>query len=113
MTPSIARLRQALEAYETATNGHDEARAIGALMTEVPEAIREVLDLLDAAEKDAGRLDFIDMHRIALVPEFEGPWDAETYGEDGVPNDIASGNTVRTAIDAAISARASTAGDAL
>lgn len=55
-------------------------------------------------EQDAARLDFIGMNRVALIPEFEGGWDAQVYEEDAEPSVIAGGMTVRGAIDAAMAA---------
>lgn len=53
-------------------------------------------------ELDSARLDAMQRYRIAVVPEFEGPWDAEVYGEDGEPRARGTGNTPREAIDAAL-----------
>lgn len=56
-TPVVAALRQALEAYEAAANGRDEARAIGGLMTAAnPSAIRTLLDAFDAARAENERM---------------------------------------------------------
>lgn len=52
---------------------------------------------------DSERLDFMDLHRVALVPEFEGPWDVEVY-EDGQMTGVFSGSDTRSALDAAIAA---------
>lgn len=43
-------------------------------------------------------LDFITMNRVAVVPEFEGCWDAELYGEAETVSRRGSGNTPRAAI---------------
>lgn len=53
---------------------------------------------------DRDRLDAMERHRIAVIPEFEGPWDAELYGEDGEPQVRGSGNSPREAIDSALEA---------
>lgn len=53
---------------------------------------------------DTKRLDWMEERRVSVIPEFEGPWDATVYGDDGEPHFIASGNTPRAAIDAAIAA---------
>lgn len=66
-----------------------------------PKSIPEPPAPLDVA-MDSKRLDFIQSNRVALVPEFEGPWDAEIYGEDGIVSSVHSGTTPRQAIDAAI-----------
>lgn len=50
---------------------------------------------------DSKRLDFMQSHRVALIPEFEGPWDAEVYREGEVSN-VFSGSTPREAIDEAM-----------
>lgn len=57
-----------------------------------------------SVSEDATRLDFIGMHRVALIPEFEGGWDAQVYEEDAEPSVIVGGTTVRAAIDAAMAA---------
>ena len=51
---------------------------------------------------DARRLDFIANKRLALVPEFEGGWDVESYRRYGSPVPVAGGMSLRGAIDAAI-----------
>ncbi|QPS81639.1 MULTISPECIES: hypothetical protein [Delftia] len=43
------------------------------------------------ASDDTALLDAMQRHRIALVPEFEGPWDAEIYDDDAEARHIASG----------------------
>jgi len=52
-------------------------------------------------EADTKRLDFMQSHRVALIPEFEGPWDAEVY-QEGEVSRVFSGSTPREAIDEAI-----------
>jgi len=52
--------------------------------------------------EDTRRLDAMESKRIALVPEYEGPWDAEVYGEDEVPAVVGTGKTPREALDAAL-----------
>lgn len=51
---------------------------------------------------DTALLDAMERHRIALVPEFEGPWDAELYEEGEEPQHIGSGATPREALRAAL-----------
>ncbi len=46
----------------------------------------------------------MEQKRIAVVPEYEGPWDAEVYNDEGKPNHRGSGSTPREAIRAAIAA---------
>lgn len=65
---------------------------------------------VDAAS-DTALLDAMQRHRIALVPEFEGPWDAEIYNDDAEGRPIASGNTPREALRAALAAQAATKGE--
>lgn len=55
---------------------------------------------------DTALLDAMTTNRIAVAPEFQGPWDAELYGEEGEPVACGSGNTPREAIRAAIAATA-------
>lgn len=52
-------------------------------------------------EVDTKRLDFMQLHRVALIPEFEGPWDAEVYRE-GEVSKVFSGSSPREAIDEAM-----------
>lgn len=56
------------------------------------------------AQDDSALLDAMERRRIAVVPEYEGPWDAEVYDDDGKPNHLGSGSTPREAIRAAIAA---------
>lgn len=59
---------------------------------------------------DTALLDAMQRHRIALVPEHEGPWDAELYEEGEEPQHIGSGATPREALRAAIAAQAKEGG---
>ena len=61
---------------------------------------------------DTALLDAMERHRIALVPEHEGPWDAELYEEGEEPQHIGSGATPREALRAAIAAQAKEGGAA-
>ncbi|WP_057092974.1 hypothetical protein KV708_19325 [Comamonas thiooxydans] len=58
----------------------------------------------DAAGDDSALLDAMEQKRIAVVPEYEGPWDAEVYNDDGNPSLRGTGATPREAIRAAIAA---------
>ncbi len=60
----------------------------------------------DGQRDDTALLDAMTANRIAVAPEFQGPWDAELYGEEGEPVACGSGNTPREAIRAAIAAHA-------
>ncbi|ABX36761.1 hypothetical protein Daci_4130 [Delftia acidovorans SPH-1] len=62
------------------------------------------------ASSDTALLDAMQRHRIALVPEFEGPWDAEIFNDEAEAHPIASGNTPREALRAAIAAQAAAKG---
>ena len=53
---------------------------------------------------DSALLDAMELQRIAVMPEYEGPWDAEVYNGDEKPNQRGTGSTPRDAIRAAISA---------
>ena len=53
---------------------------------------------------DSALLDAMEQKRIAVVPEYEGPWDAEVYNDEGKPNHRGTGSTPREAIRAAIAA---------
>jgi hypothetical protein len=64
------------------------------------------------ATSDTALLDAMQRHRIALVPEFEGPWDAEIFNDEAEAHPIASGNTPREALRAAIAAQAKEGGAA-
>lgn len=59
---------------------------------------------------DTKRLDFMQSHRVGLVPEYEGPWDAEVFGEEEAPARY-SGNTPREALDKAMTAALGQQGD--
>ncbi|MBV7418472.1 hypothetical protein KW830_08380 [Comamonas sp. CMM03] len=67
--------------------------------TQAQDVQRDALD-------DTALLDAMTANRIAVAPEFQGPWDAELYGEEGEPVACGSGNTPREAIRAAIAASA-------
>lgn len=56
------------------------------------------------AREDSALLDAMERQRIALHPEYEGPWDAAIYSDDGEPIHAGSGSTPREAIRAAIAA---------
>lgn len=60
---------------------------------------------------DSALLDAMEQNRIAVVPEYEGPWDAEIYNDEGKPNHRGSGSTPREAIRAAIAAQAAQGGE--
>nr|WP_304350965.1 hypothetical protein [Comamonas testosteroni] len=47
---------------------------------------------------DSELLDAMEQKGIAVVPEYEGPWDAEIYNDEGKPNHYGSGSTPREAI---------------
>ncbi len=57
------------------------------------------------ARDDSALLDAMERHRIAVVPEYEGPWDAEVYNDEEKSNHRGSGSTPREAIRAAIAAQ--------
>lgn len=59
---------------------------------------------ISAQANDSALLDAMEQQRIAVVPEYEGPWDAEVYNDEGKPNHLGSGSTPREAIRAAIAA---------
>jgi hypothetical protein len=134
MTPSIARLRQALEnldslpkntGFTPAERFHaagDRRNAFRSLADAAnPEAIREVLDLLDAAEKDAGRLkaklDALDNlpaeDFIRKVAGQMGPPPFKEWPVSHVCQQNADEARELVEAYAAISARASTAGNSL
>lgn len=62
-----------------------------------------VADARSVTAGDSSRLDFMQANRVALTPEYEGPWDAEVYGEEGTVQTRHSGLTPRDALDAAMS----------
>ena len=61
---------------------------------------------------DAEMLNFINDKRVALTPEYEGPWKAEVFGDEAEPVITTEGNTVRDAVSAAIAAQAKQGGAA-
>lgn len=80
------------------------------------EAIaREIIHALNAADPttqglDAQLLDFVNDKRVALTPEYEGPWRAEVFADEDAPVVTAEGGTVRDAIAAALAAQAKQGG---
>lgn len=90
-----------------------------ALQSELAAARRKLEDITAAAHgyaqeleavkaelaHERGYLDFVRTNRVALIPEYEGQWDAEIYGEDGWPSCVVSGESPRDAIGAAIAIR--------
>ncbi len=55
---------------------------------------------------DAQMLNFINDKRVALTPEYEGPWKAEVFADEAEPVITTEGSTVRDAVSAAIAAKA-------
>ena len=51
---------------------------------------------------DTALLDAMERERIAVIPEFEGPWDAQIFGEDEATLSCGSGATPREAIAEAL-----------
>ncbi|WP_324622601.1 hypothetical protein [Delftia lacustris] len=51
---------------------------------------------------DTALLDAMERERIAVIPEFEGPWDAQIFGEDEATLACGSGVTPRKAIAEAL-----------
>ena len=51
---------------------------------------------------DTALLDAMERERIAVIPEFEGPWDAQIFGEDEAALACGSGVTPRKAIAEAL-----------
>lgn len=51
---------------------------------------------------DTSLLDAMERERIAVIPEFEGPWDAQIFGEDEATLACGSGVTPRKAIAEAL-----------
>lgn len=102
MSDALSRLRRQLE--------HQRYAGAGLIAVENTD-LREVLDILDAAEKDAGRLDALERapnQDVWIVAKGIGSFTVHL-----ARGQHATRATLREAIDAAISARASTAGDAL
>lgn len=54
------------------------------------------------ATSDTALLDAMERERIAVIPEFEGPWDAQIFGEDEATLACGSGSTPRKAITEAL-----------
>lgn len=71
------------------------ARAATAAAPQAPAA-----PAVDAS--DTALLDAMERERIAVIPEFEGPWDAQIFGEDEATLACGSGVTPRKAIAEAI-----------
>lgn len=47
---------------------------------------------------DSAIIEYLTMHRVAVVPEFQGGWDAELYGENETVERRGSGVTPRAAV---------------
>lgn len=74
------------------------------------DAHRKAAPAADAS--DTALLDAMERRRIAVAPEFDGPWDAELYGEGEEPLHVGSGATPREALRAALAAQAKEDGGA-
>jgi hypothetical protein len=106
---SILRFIRSQSGYD----GYDDMAEGIDLPAEVKEHVSELNNFIDrltndlaaakaSAPEDAAnteRLAFLQQHRVALIPEYEGPWDAEVYGESEAPIARGSGNTPHAAID--------------
>lgn len=79
-------------------------------MVHTPRKAAPAASAVDAS--DTALLDAMERHRIAVVPEFDGPWDAELYGEGAEPLHVGSGATPREALRAALAAQAKEDGGA-
>lgn len=115
-TEEVARLVRELD---VALHGEADAAPqaalcdiVGLTKTAARQLGRPVLGAVAALASDTALLDAMTRHRIALVPEFEGPWDAEIYNDDAEARSIASGNTPREALRAALAAQAKDGGAA-
>ena len=95
-------------------DGHS-GQGLYAYGTEYPEDGASFLGKTDAdatpapqaqadAREDSALLDAMERQRIALHPEYEGPWDAAIYSDEGEPIHAGTGSTPREAIRAAIAA---------
>lgn len=51
---------------------------------------------------DTQRLNDMEMMRMSVGPEYDGPWEAVAYGDDDTPRATGEGGTIRQAIDAAV-----------
>jgi hypothetical protein len=68
-TDTIIALEKALEAYDSATNGREEAIAMGALMNAIsPDGLRGLFDAHASALRDAERLREA-LKRIAAIED--------------------------------------------
>lgn len=72
--------------------------AVSALIGGAPAA--PAAPAVDASDTDL--LDAMERERIAVIPEFEGPWDAQIFGEDEATLACGSGVTPRKAIAEAL-----------
>ena len=97
-------LREAFDASEPAPQAQADARDAELLAFAVSEIRRDEMT-------DSALLDAMEQNRIAVVPEYEGPWDAEIYNDEGKPNHRGSGSTPREAIRAALAAQAAQGGE--
>lgn len=110
MTPAqvahIMALFDRLEniAVDQAVHCDDEPPEYAEARAAVEAALRDAPTEAKPAQPhpDTVRLDAMEQRRIALIPEYEGPWDAQLYGEGEVPWVVGTSSTLREAIDAAL-----------
>ena len=95
-------LLAAQAAYEYLSSKISVADADYGVVTGLAAAISDVLDGNAAPPavdlSDTALLDAMERERIAVIPEFEGPWDAQIFGEDEAALACGSGVTPRKAI---------------
>jgi hypothetical protein len=82
---AAARIREALEAYDAATTGRDEAHAMGALMNASdPESLRALLAERDELAKDAARYRWLraQVQSGPLTIAKSDPWELQPWSGD-------------------------------
>ena len=95
--------------FETMPADHHERRSMPADMdalvypveTQTAPVAAPAAPAVDASD-DTALLDAMERERIAVIPEFEGPWDAQIFGEDEATLACGSGATPRKAIAEAL-----------
>lgn len=53
---------------------------------------------------DELRLGWMERNRVAVIPEMQGGWSAEVYGDEDSPSEVAHGSSPREALDKLIAA---------
>lgn len=87
----------------------DLQRILERHITEPTQCLHQIAEPAELG-MDSQMLNFINDKRVALTPEYEGPWKAEVFSDEAEPVITTEGNTVRNAVSVAIAAQAKQGG---